>query len=449
MKSKFTISLLLTCLLSLGGVALAQNAPIDFEAGGYGASWTWTVFENDTNPAVEIVANPSASGVNTSATVAMITALQSGQPWAGCESQHGADIGSFSFSEANSTVKVMVYKSVISDVGVKFVESSGEAQPEVKVANTVINEWEELTFDLSGSIGAGITGIIDQIVIFPDFDLGGRTQDNIVYFDNITFSAGGGVEPGDGPEVAAPTPNEDAAGVISIFSDAYTNLEGTDLNPNWGQATVVTQELIDGNNTLVYTGLNYQGTQFTGQDISGMTYVHLDYWTANSTAVNFFVISQNPTVDTDYHTFAIETEQWVSLDIPLAATYPNVDLTDVFQFKFEGNGTIYLDNLYFHSNPLGLDGQGREIPASFSLEQNFPNPFNPSTTIRFSLEQADHVTLKLYNVNGQEVASLIDGQMNSGQHTQLFNANDFAAGTYFYSLTVGNQSIVKKMVLIK
>ncbi len=162
--------------------------PIDFEVGGFGADWTWTVFENDSNPAVEIVANPNTTG-NTSATVAKITALTGGQPWVGCESTHGEGIGSFTFDSTNKIVRIWVYKTVISDVGLKFAEASGDAQPEVKVANTKINEWEELTFDLSGSIGKGATGIIDQIIIFPDFDLGGRTSDNVVYFDNITFSS--------------------------------------------------------------------------------------------------------------------------------------------------------------------------------------------------------------------------------------------------------------------
>jgi hypothetical protein len=163
--------------------------PIDFETGGYGADWTWTVFENDSNPAVEIIANPDASGINTSATVAKITALTTGQPWVGCESLHGSDIGSFSFDASNSTVKIMVWKSVISDVGLKFAEANGDAQPEVKVANTLINQWEELTFDLSGSIGVGATGVIDQIIVFPDFNVDGRATDNVVYFDNITFGS--------------------------------------------------------------------------------------------------------------------------------------------------------------------------------------------------------------------------------------------------------------------
>jgi len=166
--------------------------PINFETVGFGADWTWSVFENDTNPAIEIIANPVPEGINTSATVLKITALTSGAPWVGFETTHGEGIGSFVFDATNSIVKIIVYKTNISDVALKFAEYAipgvgAEAQPEVKVANTKINEWEELTFDLSGSIGKGVTGIIDQIIIFPDFNA--RTSDNIVYIDNITFGS--------------------------------------------------------------------------------------------------------------------------------------------------------------------------------------------------------------------------------------------------------------------
>jgi len=161
--------------------------PINFEAGGFGANWTWTVFENDSNPALEILANPDPSGINSSSTVAKFTALQAGQPFAGVESKRNEDIGDFTFDASNSTVKIMVYKTVISDVGLKFSEANGEAQQEVRVTNTKVNEWEELTFDLSGSIGEGITGVITQIIIFPDFQ--DRAADNVVYFDNITFGS--------------------------------------------------------------------------------------------------------------------------------------------------------------------------------------------------------------------------------------------------------------------
>ena len=163
----------------------APYYPIDFETDGFGASWTWTVFENDDGPAVEFVENPDKTGINTSAMVAKITARRNGAPYAGCESKHGTDIGGFKFDENNKTVKIMVYKSVKSDVGIKFAEFNGEAQPEIKVANTKINEWEELTFNLSGSIGKGATKVVDQIIVFPDFR--NRSSETIVYFDNITF----------------------------------------------------------------------------------------------------------------------------------------------------------------------------------------------------------------------------------------------------------------------
>ena len=171
--------------LAITSLGVAQNNPINFETGGFGADWTWTVFENDSNPPLEIILNPDPTGANTSATVAKFTALQAGAPFAGCETMHGSDIGSFTLDASNGFVQIMVWKSTISDVGIKFVDATGAAQPEIKVSNTLINQWEELTFDFTTRIGA-FPIVKDQIVIFPDFDA--RTSDNIIYFDNITFN---------------------------------------------------------------------------------------------------------------------------------------------------------------------------------------------------------------------------------------------------------------------
>lgn len=159
---------------------LAQSSPIDFEDNGVGQDWTWTCFENDTNPPLEIVDNPDPSGINTSAKVAKYTALKSGNPWAGCESKHGEDIGTFNITASNSQIRIMVYKPVISDVGIKLVTSTNASLGEMKIANTKVNEWEQLTFDFSSHIG-GMT--YDQIVIYPDFN--SRSADNVIYFDNV------------------------------------------------------------------------------------------------------------------------------------------------------------------------------------------------------------------------------------------------------------------------
>ena len=93
MKIPTTILVLLATF-----AGFSQNAPIDFEAGGQGADWTWNVFENADNPPLEFVANPDTSGINTSAMVAKFTARDTNAgaaPYAGLESQHGGNIGTF------------------------------------------------------------------------------------------------------------------------------------------------------------------------------------------------------------------------------------------------------------------------------------------------------------------------------------------------------------------
>ena len=166
--------------LLIPAFSFAQG-PIDFESGGQGASYTWAVFENDSNPALQIIPNPDQSGINTSATVARFKALQAGKPWAGCESLHGSDTGPFFIDVNNAQIRIMVWKSEISDVGIKLVRPDGWSLGEIKVPNTVTNQWEQLTFDFSAHIG--LTPAYDQVVVFPDFQA--RTSDQIIYFDNV------------------------------------------------------------------------------------------------------------------------------------------------------------------------------------------------------------------------------------------------------------------------
>ncbi len=89
------------------------------------------------------------------------------------------------------------------------------------------------------------------------------------------------------------------------------------------------------------------------------------------------------------------------------------------------------------------------VPGSFSLEQNYPNPFNPTTNIQYGIPVSGLVTLKVYNVLGQEVASLINQVQNPGIYTVNFDASRFASGMYLYRITAGNFTQVKRMMLIK
>ncbi len=90
-----------------------------------------------------------------------------------------------------------------------------------------------------------------------------------------------------------------------------------------------------------------------------------------------------------------------------------------------------------------------DMPKSFYLNQNYPNPFNPSTTIEFNIPQTSFVSLKIYNLKGEEVATLIDEEKQSGRFHIEFNASGFSSGVYFYKLNAGTFFQIRKMILMK
>ncbi|MCH8954694.1 T9SS type A sorting domain-containing protein, partial [candidate division KSB1 bacterium] len=89
------------------------------------------------------------------------------------------------------------------------------------------------------------------------------------------------------------------------------------------------------------------------------------------------------------------------------------------------------------------------IPSSFALEQNYPNPFNPSTTIQFSLRLPSFVTLKVYNILGEEVTILVVENLPSGNYKVEWNASRLTSGVYYYRLQAGEFVETKKLTLLK
>lgn len=202
-------------------------------------------------------------------------------------------------------------------------------------------QWLSLDIPLASFSGLSKRTNLGQL-IFVDVNnnISGFYADNIYFYNASTAPAA--------PTTQAPVPTHPAANVISVYSDAYSSITGTDMNPNWGQATAVSVVQVQGNNTLKYAGLNYQGVQLgSSQNVSAMAYLHLDYWSATSTSLKVFLISPGP-VETAY-TLQVPTTGWRSLDIPLSSFAP-VNMSDVIQLKFEGNGDIFLDNIYFRKN---------------------------------------------------------------------------------------------------
>ncbi|MBS1552857.1 MAG: T9SS type A sorting domain-containing protein [Bacteroidetes bacterium] len=103
-----------------------------------------------------------------------------------------------------------------------------------------------------------------------------------------------------------------------------------------------------------------------------------------------------------------------------------------------------------YSLPVEIQSNGNtQIPDRVTLQQNYPNPFNPSTTISFSLPSKAETTLKIYNILGKEVRTLVSEKLSAGNYDVTFNASDLTSGVYFYRLQAGNMVETKKLMLVK
>ncbi len=126
--------------------------------------------------------------------------------------------------------------------------------------------------------------------------------------------------------------------------------------------------------------------------------------------------------------------------------------TQTYQFDVVGDPqSIVFDpgNWILKNNTVVTEVEDVVQPFNYSLEQNYPNPFNPSTTIEYSIPQSGLVTLKVFNVLGKEVATLVNGQNDAGNHKVEFDASALNSGVYFYKIESGSFAETKKMILLK
>lgn len=213
--------------------------------------------------------------------------------------------------------------------------SSKDNATQQEELDVVTSAWQSLEIPLSN---------FSEVVDLQNVSEIKFTGNGTVYVDNIYFSGSDRIP--DGPRIAAEHPNDNPENVLSIFSDSYTNLSGTNFDPDWSQETVVTFETIDQNTFLKYENLNYQGTHFgSSVDVSTMEWFHLNYWTDNSSNLQIYLINPGP-VET-FVDLPVVKDSWQSVTIPLSEYTDEITLSNVFQIKIVGDGTLYLDNLYF------------------------------------------------------------------------------------------------------
>ncbi len=110
---------------------------------------------------------------------------------------------------------------------------------------------------------------------------------------------------------------------------------------------------------------------------------------------------------------------------------------------------LWLVRVYGTTTPATGVQDAQALPKEFSLEQNYPNPFNPTTTIQYNTPKTGFVSLDVYNLLGQKVATLVNEVVQAGSHTVNFNASDLPSGVYMYQLKTDNFNSIKKMTLLK
>ena len=328
-----------------------DRQPDDRSAG----NWSRFGGVDETNISVSYSENPGTNSINNSSRVLKISEPVGVQSWAGFYFMLEEKIN---FPSGKEAIAVQFYSpgpdhNVLLKLEDELVNGTeGKKSTGDLFAVTTGTGWETLVFNIPELEGRD--GNYNTITMILGY---GITNDAAVnyYVDNFDFATPVEVIAAAAPEDAPEVPLYSAEEVISIFSDAYTAVEGVNLNPNWGQSTVVTEEIIAENTVLKYENLNYQGTTFeTALDLSSKTKMNLDYFSSDATVLKIFLISpdgddqDDAAEETFYELDLTNSSQWNRAIIDLSHFAEVVDLSEVFQLKVEGNGTVYLDNLFFY-----------------------------------------------------------------------------------------------------
>lgn len=470
MKKITLLAFLLT--MSLG---YSQVNPIDFET--IGNNWTWATFEapeGASDPTFSIVPNPSVDAINGSANVAKIDiSYGTSEGWgsAGCESMHGSDIGTFTFTAANSIVTMMVYQvGFAAPVALKFANAGSGALGQVIVNNTVADAWVEVTFDMSVWIGSPLNPV-DQIIFYPSH--APRSGGHVVYFDNINFGVPGtgtctdgiqngsetGIDCGGScpntcaesprPMVSAPTPTPSQSQVNSKYSDAYSD---TTVNSfaNAGSSIAGTpinyvipgsnpMDNVKGYDDVSIVFINWDGPPGTNVvDATIKKYFHIDLWSANATSINLKMENQGANLLGD-RTFPITPNIWNSIEIDLSAFGTLSNTRDaIFHLVITGSPSgsldFFFDNLYFSEvSTLGIND------FEVSALKAFPNPTGDSWTV--TAGNIIMTDIEVFDVLGKNVLKL---QPNSSEAS--VGGSDLPAGLYFAQIKTSDGSRTIKLI---
>jgi hypothetical protein len=241
------------------------------------------------------------------------------------------------------------------------------------------------------------------------------------------------------PIASAETPSvRNVDDVLSIFSDAYTDIAGTDLNPNWGQQTVYTAFDLNGDAIIQYSNLNYQGIDIGSEiDASSMEMLHIDVWTADATSIDIYPLPNGVVpADERFVTKTLVADQWNSFDIPMSDfTDQGLPVDKLKQFKFTGAGTVFIDNLYFYKAPTTFSNVSDDFEGngtittwagdSAGLNTSFANPYQDANN--------SSATVLEYDDTGGQYANI---RFDVNPNFDLSSKNTFSLKVYVASADV-------------
>ena len=182
-------------------------------------------------------------------------------------------------------------------------------------------------------------------------------------------------------------------------------------------------------------------TAFTA-NVSG-NYVKLNWNTATETNNKGYFVERKGSADEKWSSISFVNGKGNSTTISEYSFIDKPETTGKYSYRLK---QVDFDGTFNYS---GVVEANMTAPKNFDLTQNFPNPFNPSTTIRYSVPVASKVTVKVFDILGKEVASLVNEMKQAGNYEVMFNASQLSSGIYFYKLQAGSFNATKKLTLIK
>jgi len=444
------ITLLLILLVSSAGIA-QQVVVQNFETP---ASFTFAGFEGLASATVDVDPAPGGTRMNNLKLVSQST----GNPWQGAEViQQNLKLK----LTTDKTVSVDVYATQAFTMLAK-VELGGAGPISAASQNyTTPNTWQTLTFTFTQALdGTGVAnGEYQKIVFFPNWK---ATNDGFnppanftVYVDNVT-SESAPVSPAPTLTVAAPTPPaRPAADVVSIYSDAYTNITMNNFDAGWCGGAATTQVLIQGNNTLkknagvVCHGIDFQTNR---QNLTSFTYLHFDFYIADTDLVgdvfNVKLVEfgggagEVSSLEVNINggtTPQLVSNQWVSVDVPITAlggvVAGNLNRSDIAQVGITTANVDYVwyDNIYLHKNTVLSNADFAISDVKF-----YPNPATNVLNIESSLNIEK---VSIFNVLGQEV-------LVKAPNTELaiIDIANLQSGIYVVKATIDGKTASSKLI---